>query len=245
MKKFLICIAVAASFLSLFGSVSESDFGKELQTKAKPIVDTIYHHPFVVSLIDGSLEKERFSFYVQQDWRYLNEFSAVLEGASFLAPTATEKETLKKFATDVRLAEHALHESFFKEYGIDKVSEELSPACFHYTNFLRATLHRGNYVATITALWPCFWIYEDVGKYILTNGSMVNNPYRKWIETYSGEDFSTSVRSMMHLVDRNTVGVGEKEKTALEKIHKASSQFEYDFWDDAYNLRVFGVREEA
>ena len=48
-----------------------------------------------------------------------------------------------------------------------------------------------SYPVVLAALLPCFWIYAEVGKDIVSK-SVPNNPYQAWIDTYAGEEFHTS-----------------------------------------------------
>jgi thiaminase/transcriptional activator TenA len=38
-----------------------------------PILEKIKEHPFIIKLMDGTLSKEVFQFYVNQDYLYLSE----------------------------------------------------------------------------------------------------------------------------------------------------------------------------
>lgn len=46
-----------------------------LLASAKPIWDRFSDHPFVKGIEDGSLDKEKFRYYILQDYRYLEEYA--------------------------------------------------------------------------------------------------------------------------------------------------------------------------
>ncbi|KPJ94752.1 MAG: thiaminase II, partial [Gemmatimonas sp. SG8_17] len=54
----------------------------ELFEAAKPIWDAQLKHPFVTGLATGSLEVERFSRWVLQDYLYLKEFARIFAWAA-------------------------------------------------------------------------------------------------------------------------------------------------------------------
>src|SRR5207247_790027 len=75
-------------------------------------------HPFVRGLMDGSLPRESFEFYAVQDALYLREFARAL---SLVAARASEDSWIIMFnehAAGALKVERALHESFFKEFGM-------------------------------------------------------------------------------------------------------------------------------
>jgi thiaminase/transcriptional activator TenA len=218
------------------------DYIEKFREGSLSILEKIYSHPFVKELASGTLEQEKFVFYLQQDWLYLNEFSQALAGAALLAPNAAQASSLIKFSHEVNICEQELHLSFFKEYKVPK-SNILSPACFNYTNFLRATVSRGNYAAALVGLLPCFSVYRDVGTYIFKI-SHSGNPYKDWINTYSSEEFSKSVDEMVSLIRQEIRDKPLMEIDNLLNLYKISAHFEFEFWDDAYFLRELFPKKE-
>ena len=57
---------------------STSLFHQQLRTAAQPIWEAIFSHPFVRELGAGTLSRERFLFFVQQDYLYLQDFARTL-----------------------------------------------------------------------------------------------------------------------------------------------------------------------
>ena len=129
-----------------------------------------------------------------------------------------------------------MHLSFFGEYNVSE-KKKLSPACFNYVNHFRAVVAKGNYSNALASLLPCFWVYEDVGKYI-SNSSVELNPYSKWISAYSNKEFTKSVNLMIKITNQSLAGKTQTEVDEAIKIFKTSTNFELKFWDDAYNLSI-------
>jgi thiaminase/transcriptional activator TenA len=119
-------------------------------------------------------------------------------------------------ALEAVAVEQALHGQYLTQFGADALQAEASPDCLAYTSFLLATAYHEPWEVLMAALLPCFWIYWDVGNAIARQAAP-DNKYRAWIDTYSDEGFGNAVRMM----------------TAFTR----SSQFEYLFWDGAYQLR--------
>jgi thiaminase (transcriptional activator TenA) len=205
----------------------------------KPILETelqrIYQQPFIQELASGNLDRDKFIFYLQQDWMYLNDFAQALAGAALLSSSPKDAAQLIKFSHEANVCEQMLHHSFFKLYQVPK-QNVLSPACFHYTNFLRATVARGDYAKSLAALLPCFWVYREVGQYIFTL-SASSNPYYEWIKTYASEEFSDSVGKMIAICDSAMLVKKQSEIEELVNIFNLSTCFEWSFWGDAYHMR--------
>ena len=141
-------------------------------------------HPFLVGLSDGTLDVHAFRFYVVEDTYYLTEFARVL---SILASKAPRDEWIVAFDRDAigsLEAERALHESYFKDFGLSE--EELrsrppAPTALAYASYLLATAHSSSFPEALSAILPCYWIYLEVGKALARKGSP-NPLYQRWID---------------------------------------------------------------
>lgn len=195
--------------------------------------------PFNQELAQGTLSKEAFSHYVIQDAHYLVAYGRAL---AICAAKAFEADDIIQFsqgAKEAIVVERSLHNGFMQDFGISQQQFETTPltlACHHYTSFLTATAWSESYPVVLASLLPCFWIYAEVGKDIVSQ-SIPNNPFQAWVDTYSGEEFHQAVRNILATIDK----VAERCDTdTLEKMHQAytrGAQLEWLFWDSAYHQR--------
>jgi thiaminase/transcriptional activator TenA len=210
-------------------------FVDQLWVSIAPVYAAILAQPFIRELTDGSLSRERFVFYMKQDALYLQDFSRALAIAGARAPAVTHLQAYLAFASGAINVERALHESYFRDFeAVLDVSR--SPACFAYTQFLLATASNGSHAEALAALLPCFWIYRDVGKEIVRRSELglEHNPYRRWIETYSGEDFETSVERAIEITEAVAQEASTSERERMQSAFMLSSRLEWMFWDSAY-----------
>jgi thiaminase/transcriptional activator TenA len=197
----------------------------------------VLEHPFNEELASGTLSRERFQFYLAQDARYLVGFGRALAVA---AAKALEPDDLTFFAGAAREAvvvERALHESYFKSFGLSKAdlaAIETSPTCLAYMSFLLATAQTGGYGELIAALLPCFWIYQQVGSDILDRTQVDGNPYRAWIETYADKEFAASVEACKDAVDRAADTADPATRSRMLAAFTRACEYEWMFWDSAY-----------
>lgn len=195
--------------------------------------------PFNQELARGTLSREAFSHYVIQDAHYLLAYGRAL---AVCAAKAYEADDVMQFSEAAKIAivvERSLHDSFMQEFDVSKHQFETTPltlACHHYTSFLTATAWSESYPVVLAALLPCFWIYAEVGRAIVSQ-SVPNNPYQAWIDTYAGEEFHTAVRNVIATVDKVAARC---DADTLEKMHAAytmGAKLEWLFWDSAYHQR--------
>ncbi len=211
-------------------------FTAELWAGIEDTYRSILDHPFVSGLTDGSLERESFSFYVVQDAHYLREYARALSVAAARAPRAEDIAMFAHHAAEAIEVERSLHEGFFRDLGLteeDVAGTPVAPTCLAYTSYLLATAYGGSFAELLGAVLPCYWIYWEVGKALLEQGSP-DPLYRRWIETYGGEDFAAVVRAVLALTDRLGPQLSAAEQDRAARHFKATARYEWMFWDMGY-----------
>jgi thiaminase/transcriptional activator TenA len=194
-------------------------FTKELWAAMEPIYTAILAHPFVRGLTDGSLPREGFRFYAVQDALYLREFARALSVAAARAPEDDWIIMFNEHAATALRVERALHEGFFREFGLtpDAVAATpLAPTNQAYTSYLLAVAYGAPFHENVAALLPCYWIYWEVGKALERAGSP-DPLYARWIATYASEDFGAVVRAVLGAVDAVAAGLGAAERGAMRR----------------------------
>ena len=208
------------------------------------IYQTILEMPFIKELKAGSLDKQIFQHYIIQDGIYLGEFARVLAIISAKAPQPDMQLQFANSVSEAIIVERSLHENFFAEFGIevlDALATEPSPTCLNYTNFLIATAYQHSFAVTVAAVLPCFWIYLEVGKHIYQQADSKANPYEKWIDTYVDENFETSVNYVIQVADKEAEKASVAELELMNRVFYRASQFEWIFWDSAYQLEKWKI----
>lgn len=200
-----------------------------------PIVNKIKRLPFIEEMIDRSLDSSIFEFYIAQDTHYLSYYGDVLACIAAKLPVSEDKLTFIDFAKNTIAVEHSLHEYYLHIYG-NKPLPPISPTCHHYVHYLRSLVFADKLEVALAAILPCFWIYKEVGDYILdiTKDNIANNPYEKWIRTYSDEAFAQSVAKAIDVCDRYFELSKGLYKEDMDKAFVGASYLEHEFWDSAY-----------
>ena len=208
-------------------------FTKELWQEIIPIYESIIHHPFIKGLTDGSLSEESFKFYVIQDALYLREFARSLSIAAAKAPEDDWIIMFNEHSAGALKVERALHDSFFRDFRLRKkdiVNTTLAPTNLAYTSYLLSTAYSSPFHEVIGALLPCYWIYWEVGKALISRGSP-NPLYQRWIDTYGGEEYARIVKAVLNITNKVARDLKEDQKEAMKKHFMTTSRYEWMFWD--------------
>ncbi len=209
--------------------------------RINPLYKKIIQMPFNQELMNGSLPKEKFKFYMAQDAYYLGEFGKALSTISGRLEELDQVLEFSQFASGAIVVERALHESYFVELGLPEEVQP-SPTCLLYTNFLLKTAAYGNVETAVAGVLPCFWIYKKVGDHIYAQqDKFPDNPYKNWIDTYSGEDFAESVAKAIDITDQLAEKASPSAQEEMFRAFEMASKLEWMFWDSAYRLEKWEV----
>jgi thiaminase/transcriptional activator TenA len=207
-------------------------------TEARAAIDAL---AFNRELAAGTLDPARFRFYIEQDALYLDQYARILVMAGARGPDGATLRLFAESALEAVAVEQALHGQYLSQFGTGATTAEPSPDCLSYTSFLLATAYHEPWEVLIAALLPCFWIYWDVGNTIAAKAAP-NNQYRAWIDTYSDEGFGNAVRAVIAATDTAAAQATEAVRARMVTAFIRSTQYEYLFWDGAYQRRNWPVQ---
>ncbi len=227
-------MALWLTFLTL-KKLLKMNWSKQAWQSIKPIYAAITTMPFIQELANGSLDINKFRFYMKQDALYLEHFGKTLATIGAKTDSINDALAYIAFAENTIVVERALHETYFKDFDVtDKGTIE--PACHHYIHFLKSTAAFNAVEIAMAATLPCFWIYKQVGDYIYKSHQSLNNPYQQWIDTYAGEEFALAVQKAITICDKTAQNSTKATRQKMTEAFITASRMEYAFWDAAYNL---------
>ena len=212
-------------------------FSDRLYRLARPVWEAQHSHPFVRSIGDGTLEVEKFKFWVRQDYLFLIDYARLLALAVARAP---DLPVMRRFADRVHATlnvEMDLHRSYAAEFGISTAAletEEKAPTTRGYTDFLLRTATVDEFSELIAALLPCLWGFCDIGQRLAQGPRPADERYTKWIEMYSSAEFVELADWCRGLADRVAAGLPEEKLQRMEDAFLTSSRYELLFWEMAW-----------
>jgi thiaminase/transcriptional activator TenA len=223
--------------------VPSGGFCRAASTRTAALQEAICEHPFKVALAAGSLDVERFGFYLTQDARFLRGFSRVLALAAARAPDPESASFFALAAHDALAEERSLNEGELRRlgWGPERVAAvPTSPTCFAYTSFLAATAVDEHWPVLMAALLPCFWVYHHVGMEIADQtADVADHPYRAWIDTYSDPAFGAQVTAIRRITDRAAALDTSATVARMHEAFRRATEYEWMFWDSAWRLEAW------
>ena len=190
---------------------------------------------------DGTLDVEKFKFWVRQDYLFLIDYARLLAMAIVKAP---ELPTMRRFADLVQSTlgiEMELHRTYAAELGISSQeleSETKSPTTQAYTDFLlRAAA--GEYPVLLAALLPCMWGFSEIGLRLAQGPRPADERYTKWVDMYAAQDFAELANWCRGLVDNRAEGQPEATLRQMEEAFLTSSRYELAFWEMAWEQETW------
>lgn len=216
-------------------------FCTDVWQRTERLQQAILDHPFNRTLADGSLDIDRFYFYLAQDSRYLAGFAKALAAASTRADIPDEAVFYAKSAQTALVAERTLHAGYLD--GVDTAGIVTAPSGLAYVSFLHSVALTGDYAELVAAVLPCYWVYQHVGSNIAGRiGDVTKHPYGKWIATYSDAEFAASVESAKGIADRVAKDHPEHVES-MTALFVRASEYEWMFWDAAWRKEQWHTAE--
>jgi thiaminase/transcriptional activator TenA len=216
-----------------------SNWFNTVTIKTEPILEKIKEHPFIIELMDGTLSKEVFQFYVNQDSLYLSEYKKTLAQLSIKCSDENDTQFFLNAATGIINVENELHQVFLNK---EQFNNEPSPSCELYTDYMSRIVNNKTLEEGLAVVLPCFTIYKEIGDYILAHQTNKdNNPYQNWINTYAGEDFANAVLNAIEITNRHAEKAPEEVLNKMELAFIKASKLEWMFWDSSYNKEAWKI----
>lgn len=218
-------------------------FSTDAWTRNASLYEAARTLPFNRELAAGTLPMPAFRHYMIQDAHYLVAFAQAL---ALAAAKSDRPGDVVQFAAAAGAAievERTLHTDFFGRFGVspeEAAAVPATPATHHYVCFLLASGFREPVAVHLAAMLPCFWIYREIGRDI-HGRARPDNPYRAWIDTYAGEEFSSAVDAMIEATDAAAAEAGAKDLAAMHASFTRAAQLEWMFWDSAYRDATWPV----
>lgn len=172
----------------------------ELWQANKDLAFVCLQHPFVQGIADGTLEKQKFAYYVGQDAFFLEAFARAYSIVAAKAPDWEGFTIFHSLAGGV-LAELRLHETYAAQWGVNLSSVTPEPATRRYIDFLLATAWGSDVSLTTAAMLPCMCLYLFLGQQLAQNG-VLEHSYTNWIRTYSSAEFEQLTQQLESLAER-------------------------------------------
>lgn len=213
----------------------ELNFSKKAWKRIKKIYQAIINHPFHQEIIQGTLEQKRFHFYIKQDYLFLQAFSKSL----FLIANRVNESKLSEFFVKLATNTEIAIEKIILPLLINKNNKNLSLSSIAYTNYLLNISTNQSIELAISAILPCYWIYHEVGQYIIENTRTTSNNFKQWMIIYAPGNTNSDLVEIIKIFNKlASNSTQEIQQQMYDEFYK-SSVLEWHFWDDAYRMKNY------
>ncbi|KAI7904434.1 Phosphomethylpyrimidine kinase-domain-containing protein [Cokeromyces recurvatus] len=189
------------------------------ETLPKGLWSDFIDHPFVRGIADGTLPIESFTYYLKQDYLYLQHYARAASLAAY------KSSTMDMIGLNAAIVLHITNESrlhldICSKFGITKEDVLATPESVFNSAYTRFVLDKGtsgDILDLKIAMLPCLLGYGEIGLKLYNDPATKKdgNPYWDWICQYAAEDYQQAVRT----------GLAEIERLADEYISTSAVRF--------------------
>ena len=209
-----------------------------LHDRCRPIWEQSSNHPMVRAIGDGSLPRDVFRYYFEQNILYLLEYSRATALVMASAPDAPSMAMVGRFLQAGVESELPMNFDFLTRLGGDPESVDqysANSATYGYARHIVGTAATGDCADGLAAILPCPCGYNEFAKSMVH--AVPDDPlYAEWIQRFGADqDNDELLASLTGLLDRLVDPDDTVKMRRLEWIFTASSRYEIMFWDAAYS----------
>lgn len=205
----------------------------------KPYWDKIIEQPFIQELAAGTLEEDIFRYYTLQDNSYLQEFVKVFAIGLSKSNNLQDMKNFMRFMKGAMESETEAHDDFLKKIGITKemsLQTQANIVNTSYTNYMISVASTGTAAEAAAAVLTCNWSYEYIARMTSNKKAYEKSYYcNDWYNIYTSDYFKKDVEDNIAMVEKLCENYTENQLKHIDEIIMRCSEFEYLFWDIAYN----------
>jgi thiaminase/transcriptional activator TenA len=222
--------------------MADDKFYITIRNQSDPLWQATFRHPFVQGIGDGSLSRERYVYYLKQDYVYLIEFSRVFALATAKAPQLEEMTYFSALLNATLTMEMDLHRRTCKAFDISNTDLEKTKKSMittAYTNLMVKTCYEGNITDILAVLLPCAAGYIEIGQRLKKQGLPDNPYYQDWINTYSSQEFADLTQWLIDKMNAYAQDATEFQKEKWYESYLLSARFEYLFFNMSWTMEYW------
>lgn len=212
-----------------------------LHDAAAPVWEACLRHPFVTGIGDGTLDMEKFRYFMLQDYLYLFDYARVF---ALGVVKARDPELMRVFATNVDAilgGEMKIHRAYMKRLDITEEQVfSIKPALANlsYTNYMLSVAQTGGPMEIVASILACSWSYAEIGQALAAIPGAAEHPfYGEWIRGYASEEYAATNQALIELMDSLAADAGEEQLAYLTDVFVNCSRYELGFWDMAWDVQ--------
>lgn len=216
---------------------------RRLLEKVRDIWNGYLRHPFVCGIGDSSLDKEKFRFYLKQDYLYLIEYAKVFAVGIAKSNDAEIIRFLSDIIHQIFTSEMNIHRAYMQRFGVTaKEIADTMPSLDNrsYTSYMLRVAYEGSIAEILASVLSCALSYEYIAKAIVSeHPQAATHPfYGEWVSGYASEAYQKNNQRLVEFFKTATGNFSEKQLLRCEDIFFTCSHYETAFWEMAWEMRL-------
>lgn len=198
-------------------------------------------HPFVLGIQNGTLDKEKFRYYIIQDYLYLEDYAKTFAVGVAKAKSLEMANLFAKYIS-VMNGELDVHNGYLARLRVTQEEIDSTPRSLDnlsYTSYMLRVAYEEGEAEILAAILSCAYSYEIIAKNIVKNNpaSIDDAFYGDWIKGYASDAYAEENIILLNELNQLTEGYTEKQIQHLVDIFVACSRYEFAFWEMSWTVR--------
>lgn len=197
-------------------------------------------HPFVLGIQNGTLDKDKFRYYIIQDYLYLEDYAKTFAVGVAKAKNRKMANLFAKYIS-VMNGELDVHSGYLARLGVTQEEIDSTPRSLDnlsYTSYMLRVAYEEGETEILAAILSCAYSYEIIAKNIVKNNpaSINDEFYGDWIKGYVSEGYAEENVILLDALNRLTENYTEKQIQHLIDIFVTCSRYELAFWEMSWTV---------
>lgn len=206
----------------------------------KDIWKAYNEHPFVLGIQNGTLDKEKFRYYIIQDYLYLEDYAKTFAVGVAKAKSLKTANLFAKYIS-VMNGELDVHNGYLARLEVKQEEIDAMPRSLDnlsYTSYMLRVAYEEGEAEILAAILSCAYSYEIIAKNIVKNNpdAIHDGFYGDWIRGYASDGYAEENIVLLEALNALTENCTERQFQHLVDIFVACSRYELAFWDMSWKL---------
>lgn len=214
---------------------------ERLLTATTDIWKAYNEHPFVLGIQNGTLDKEKFRYYIIQDYLYLEDYAKTFAVGAAKSKSLEMANLFAKYIS-VMNGELDVHNGYLARLGVTQEEIDSTPRSLDnlsYTSYMLRVAYEEGEAEILAAILSCTYSYEIIARNIVKNNpaSIHDEFYGDWIKGYASDAYAEENAILLDTLNRITENDSESQIQHLIDIFVACSRYELAFWEMSWTVR--------
>ncbi len=214
---------------------------ERLLEATKDIWNSYNEHPFVKGIEVGTLDKEKFRYYIIQDYLYLIDYAKAFAIGIAKAKSVETAQLFSGYISLLTGSEMNIHHGYMGKFAVSQEEIDSTPRALDnlsYTSYMLRVSYEEGEAEILAAILSCAYSYELIATRMVENTpECVNHEfYGEWISGYASQDYANGNVVLIDALNQLSENYTEEQLQHLTDIFVACSRYEYLFWDLSWKM---------